>query len=148
VLLLYIKGTYQKDRDDSYRAVYLPYPQAHPLFAAADKRLRELPTSEGHLPGRLFLPALGKVQARQNLLERNLAALRVVEAVRMYAAAHEGRLPEKLGDVTEVPLPDDPGTGKPFEYTRDGEAAMVVSKAPDDVLSNSGIRFRVIVRKK
>ncbi len=148
VLLLYIKGTYQEDRDDSYRAVYLPYLQARPLFAAADKRLRELPTSEGHLPGRLFLPALGKVQARQNLLERNLAALRVVEAVRMYAAAHEGRLPEKLDDVTEVPLPDDPGTGKPFEYTRDGEAALVVSKVPDEVLSNSGIRFRVIVRKK
>ena len=38
-----------------------------------------------------------------------------VEALRLYAAAHEGALPAKLTDVS-VPLPVDPFTGQPFRY--------------------------------
>jgi hypothetical protein len=112
VLLLYIRGTYQDDRDDWYRASYLPYPQARPAFDESMKRLHEAPNTEGHIPARLLLPALNKVVAHQNGLERRLAALRVIEALRIYSAAHAGRLPEKLTDVTEVPIPDDPGTGQ------------------------------------
>ena len=97
--------------------------QARPVLEAAAKRLREAPISEGHLPARMLLPALDRVLARQNLLERNIAALRVIEALRIYAAAHDGQLPDKLSDVTEVPVPDDPGTGKPFEYRLDADTA-------------------------
>jgi hypothetical protein len=147
VLLLFMNGTYREDRDDWYRVAYLPYAQARTQFAARDKRLHDFPASEGHLPARVFLPAIGKVMYRQNTIERTVAALQVVEAMRMYAGAHEGRLPDKLGDVTEVPLPDDPGTGRPFEYTRDGDTATVVSKVADDPVPN-GVRFRVTVRKK
>ena len=57
----------------------------------------------------------------------------MVEALRMYAAAHDGTLPDKLDDVSEVPVPADPGTGLPFEYSRDerhGDAT--VSLVPSD----------------
>jgi hypothetical protein len=40
----------------------------------------------------------------------------------LYAAAHGGRPPDKLADCG-VPLPDDPFTGKPFGYNRDGDTA-------------------------
>ena len=147
VLLLYIEGTYREDRDDAYRAAYLPFPQARPLLEAADKRLREAPMTEGHVPSRLFLAALGKILSAQARVERNLAALRVVEALRMYAAVNDGKLPDKLNDVTEVPVPDDPGTGKPFEFTRDGDTGTLVSRIPGDPSPN-GIRYRVTVRKQ
>jgi hypothetical protein len=118
VLLLYMVGTFHEDRDDFYRAAYLPYPQCFPLLDAADKRLHDAPISEARVLSRIFLPALNRVISRQAQVERNLAALRVVEALRMYAAAHDGQLPDKLSDVTEVPIPDDPGTGRSFDYAR------------------------------
>jgi hypothetical protein len=148
VLLLYMAGTYQEDRDNWYRAAYLPYPQANLLLAASRKWLRDQPVTEGHTAARLFLPGLDRVLSNQIRLERNLAALRVIEALRMYAAAHDGKLPDKLGDVTEVPLPTDPGTGRPFEYRREGDTATLVSQVPGDPLRNNGLRYRVTIRKK
>ncbi len=148
VLLLYIMGIYHEDRDEWYRAMYVPTPQCFPLFAAAKKRLRDAPISEAHLLARIFLAALPAVVEAQNRADRNIAALRVVEALRTYAAAHDGRLPEKLSDVTEVPVPDDPGTGRPFEYRREGDAGVVASPAPGEARPNSGVRYRVTLRTK
>jgi hypothetical protein len=148
VLLLSMMGTYQEDRDDWYRASYLPYPQARPAFDESMKRLHEATNSEGHIPARLLLPALNKVISHQNGLERRLAALRVIEALRIYSAAHAGQLPEKLGDVTEVPIPDDPGTGRPFEYQCKGDTATLTSQIPGDPLPNYDQRYKVTIRKK
>lgn len=49
--------------------------------------------------------------------DRRVAALRTIEALRLHAVSHDGKLPESLGHVTEVPIPDDPATGKPLENT-------------------------------
>lgn len=148
VLLLYMVGTYHEDRDDLYRGMYLPYRRCFPVYAAADKRLREAPASEGHVVARIFLAALPRVVSSQARVDRNVAALRVVEALRAYAAAHDGRLPDRLGDVTEVPVPDDPATGRPFEYRREGDTATLASQLPGDPVPNNGVRYRVTVRKK
>ena len=37
------------------------------------------------------------------------------------AAAHGGQLPAKLGDITAVPVPADPATGKSFLYQVQGD---------------------------
>ena len=66
----------------------------------------------------------------------------------MYASAHDGKLPDKLADVTEVPMPSDPGTGRPFEYRHEGDTATVISQLPGDPLPNNGIRYQVTIRKK
>ena len=66
----------------------------------------------------------------------------------MYAAAHEGQLPDKLTDVTEVPLPNDPGIDRPFEYHRAGDTATLISQVPDDPLPHNDLRYRVTIRKK
>jgi hypothetical protein len=96
-----------------------------------------------------MLSNLKQVCSAQARRERELFALRVVEALRIYAAAHEGRLPDKLDDVKEVPLPNDPGTGKPFEYSREGETATLISMVPNDPQKyENGIRYRVTIRKK
>jgi hypothetical protein len=83
----------------------------------------------------------------QMRLDQRVAALRVVEAIRLYAAFHDGKLPEELNQVTEVPVPDDPATGKPFEYRRDGAAAVLI-------LPEAGLRgrptpsYRITIRKR
>jgi hypothetical protein len=48
--------------------------------------------------------------------DRRVAALRVVEAIRHYAATHDGTLPERLEQLSATPAPRDTLTGKPFEY--------------------------------
>jgi hypothetical protein len=148
VLLLYVMGTYQDDRDDWYRASYLPYPQARPLLAESINRLHDMAITEGHVPARLFLPSLNNVISRQIAIERRLTALRVIEALRMHCAAHDGQLPNKLADVSEVPIPDDPGTGQPFEYHCTGDTATLVSQIPGTPSPANGQRYQVTIRKK
>jgi hypothetical protein len=148
VLVLYLAGTYHEYRDQLYRASYLPYSQARALWEGWEKQLRGAPTSEGQWLAHVLLPALPRVFSAQARLERHLAALRLIEALRMYAAAHAGQLPDKLNDVTEVPLPNDPGTGRPFEYSRHGTTATLVSQVPGDPLPNNGLRYRVSIRKQ
>ena len=122
---------------------------ARAQFDAAIKRTREAPSSEGKAVAGVLLPDLLGPMAAQARLERQLAALRVIEALRMYAAGHGSELPDKVADVTEVPAPDDPVTGRPFEYSRDGETGTLVSRqVPDHRRPIPGLRYRVTIRKK
>ena len=51
----------------------------------------------------------------QAMLDRKVAMLRVVEALRLHAGS-TGRLPDSLDQVKVVPIPIDPLSGKVFEY--------------------------------
>ncbi|MGH7134581.1 MAG: hypothetical protein ACREHD_02510, partial [Pirellulales bacterium] len=63
-----------------------------------------------------------KVKQNQTRLDQRIALLCCVEAMRMYAAEHDGKLPAKLKDI-RLPLPVDPATGQPFTYKVDGKMA-------------------------
>jgi hypothetical protein len=58
-------------------------------------------------------------------LDRDMAALRVVEAVRMHAAVNGGRPPACLAAITTVPVPNDPFTDQLFLYRVDGGKASL-----------------------
>ena len=148
VLLLYLVATYHDYRDDMFKGFSLPYPQARTVFAEAVKRLQSAPNTEAVRVARLLLPAVNKVQHPQARLDRKIAALRVIEALRLHAAAHDGRLPDTMAQVTVVPVPDDPGTGQPFEYQRDGATATITSRVPGEPTEKFGLRYRVAVRAK
>jgi hypothetical protein len=148
VLLLYLVGSYNEFRDDFYKATYLPYPEARRVFAEAEVRRKAAPNTDGQRFADALLPAFGSVQRAQTRLDRKIAALRVIEALRLHAAAHDGALPDKLSEVTIVPIPDDPGTGKPFEYQRDGDAATLISRIPGEKLAETGLRYRLVMKKK
>jgi hypothetical protein len=148
VLAVWIRAAYTDYQDDYYKASYLPFAKARPLFAAARKRLLTAPDTEAVGLVRALLPALDKVQLAQVRLDRRIAALRVIEAVRLHAAAHGGKLPDKLSDVTVAPIPDDPGTGKPFVYQRDGATATLISTIPGEAQEHTGLRYRLTMRAR
>jgi hypothetical protein len=75
---------------------------------------------------------LEKLYAATGRVDRRLAALGCVESIRQHAAAHDGKLPKSLADLTDAPAPDDPVTGKPFVYKLDGETASLQSPAGAD----------------
>jgi hypothetical protein len=146
VLLLYIFGTNQDLRDEVFKVTYLPYPEMRRMLDGVAERLRSTPDSEAKRVAKLFLPAIQRVPAIPIRLDRKIAALRVIEALRLHAAANGGQLPERLDQVTVVPIPDDPGTGKPFEYRKDGAKATLASRIPGEPLEKDGLRYTMTVR--
>jgi hypothetical protein len=75
-------------------------------------------------------PAHERIRLQMSTLARQAAALQCVEALRLYAGAHDGKFPNRLSDITEVPVPDDPVEHKPFAYQRTGSKATLEAPAP------------------
>ncbi len=106
----------------------LPFWEARPARAKLEERLKAL-TDDKDGPAiplvKLFLPAISKVFAARTRLDRRIAALTCVEALRAYAAAHDGKkLPSSLDEIKDVPQPLDPVNGKPFDYRVVGDRAF------------------------
>src|SRR5262249_9273582 len=132
VVLLYFAHQYREMRDERFKAAYLPYPEAKVVLAEAEARQKTWPANEAVEFARMLLPAVVKAMQAPARLERKLAAVRVIEALRLHAAANGGQLPDKLEQVKVVPVPSDPLTGKPFEYQRDGQTATLISRPADE----------------
>ncbi len=127
VILLYTMQTYEELRDDVFRWVYVPYLDSVEGIQQAEKRVTQR-QREGReiLPlAGVLLPNVGSVRNSIVRTDREIAALRTIEALRIYAAGHKGRLPRELAEVTEVPIPVDPGTGRPFGYRLAGDTAVL-----------------------
>lgn len=58
-------------------------------------------------------------------LERKIALLRVIEAVRHHAAKNQGKLPMELSQIKGVPVPLDPLTDQPFVWKVEGNQATL-----------------------
>src|SRR5438067_1868035 len=90
-LVLYLHDYAVERRDELFKLTYLPHRQAQPLLDADDARHRAAAT-EAELFAEQLLPAMKKVMAAQMRIERKISLLRVIEALRLHAAAHGGRL--------------------------------------------------------
>lgn len=133
LLLAYTRAKYEELRDQSFRWMNLPYWQARPGLAAADRRVKEAAQNREELMpyGALLLPAVGAVTHTYARSERRIDVLRVIEALRLYAGKHDGKLPKSLTELTDVPVPPlDLITGKPFDYAlaNDGSARLTLSE--------------------
>ena len=127
--------------DESYKLRGLPYPV---MFAKADEaaaRAEKLSREQRANPFLQVVTNLRKPASSFARLDREFAALAAVEAIRSYAAANGGKLPAHLTDVTETPVPENPATGKPFEYRVDGDHAVLSDPDPDGPLTYT-IRIR------
>jgi len=140
VLLLDEKRNYEIERDDATKCAPLPTWEA---IALLDKIK---PDQERLFKG--FLPALFKVRVAQGRLEQKIALLRHVEALRLYAAAHDGKLPAKLVDV-DVPLPVDPYTGKSFRYELQDGVAHLRGSSPKgyEKIAAFNLHYEITLRK-
>jgi len=78
-----------------------------------------------------------------NRLDRHVAALQCVEALRLYAAAHDGKLPRELISIIEVPVPNDPVMQKPFVYRCTGYNAVLEAPAPKGATERDAMRYEL-----
>jgi hypothetical protein len=142
---------YERIYDDLAKAVNLPYPQAITFLKSADDQLLKARQSGLSAPvmAQVLSPAIGRVFAGQARLDRKIAALRIVEAIRMHAAANGGALPDSLDSIQLVPVPADPGTGRPFGYTlANGVATLTAPMLPGTPrLPANALRFELSIAK-
>jgi hypothetical protein len=141
VILLDARRQYEERRDEVMKVMILPTWQAEELIS------RIKPAKEEGLLD-FLVPAFQKVRKAQGRLEQRIALLRCVEALRLYAAAHDGKLPDKLSECP-VPLPDDPFTGKPFRYKLDGSTAHLRGTPPrgQEKIPGVNIHYEITIQK-
>ena len=120
ILLLDAKNAYDVRRDDEMKWANAPWPQA-------DAALSKLGKSDNLFE--VMVAGIQNVVRARTRLEQRFALLRHVEAIRLYAAANGGKLPASLADI-DVPLPDDPFTGKAFRYEVEGKTAILRGTPP------------------
>jgi hypothetical protein len=147
VLLLEQKLDYEVRRDEVMKLMKLPAWQFAPLIVEDKPGKNKGAFDKGIFSE--FVPAIVKVRWAQARLEQRIGLLRHVEALRLYAAEHDGRLPQTLAEVS-VPLPDDPITGKPYLYKLEGSTAHLRNTAPKGLEKNPGanIHYEISVRSK
>ncbi len=153
-VLLLTAAVHQEVWDDQVKLFHLPAPAATAEAARVRNRADELART---YPGNpliavfaLLYPSVEKVHQAHVRVDRRLAQLRAVEAVRLHAALNDGAIPKTLGEVTAVPVPDDPATGKPFDYKADGDTFTLSAPPPRGESANPANAFEyvVTVRKK
>jgi hypothetical protein len=146
VALLHSLQQYDRLLDEMLKWRNFPYVEAMKGLDQAERMLKEAKAKSmspsGEVPAiplaPLLLPAVKKVFGAHARINRRLAALRCVEAIRLYAAAHGGRLPARLEDVKEVPVPSDPYLGKPFAYRLGNGVATLEGPPPAGEAPNAG----------
>ena len=89
----------------------------------------------------------GRVTSQTNRLSRHLAALQTIEAIRLHAGKNNGEFPEKLSDITEVPVPDDPIAKKPFTYTRTGSKAVLEGEASKGSEGRDEVKYELDLKE-
>jgi hypothetical protein len=136
VVALWRYARYRDWADELWNQFQLPLPQAYAALSQTQEAIRRSDENEGSNPFLPLLPELSWARFSLSIGERQVAAMQAVEAIRDYAASHDGRLPRVLSGVEGLlPVADDPATGKPFAYEvgADGRSATLREAAPQGI---------------
>ncbi len=130
VAALHTFQKYQQIRDDVFKWSSVPYYQAYKGMTDADLGTRA--RTRDNLLLKLFtmlLPSTRSCFLSQSIVERRLDAVQCIEAIRLHTAV-TGKLPSRLDELSDAPVPIDPVTGKPFEYRVHGARAFLSAPYP------------------
>ena len=118
---------YDRIFDEYLKVQSFVYWEAQPTVDKADAQRGALADDKDGpaLPlAGLLLPGVKNIFAARTRTDRNIAALRCVEALRLHAA-RAGALPPSLDEIEDAPVPADPFTGRPFNYRLAGDRAFL-----------------------
>lgn len=135
---------YRTFSDESWKGFELPFAQVSGLIRQQEEQLAQAereyagnPLIQAPSPARSLL----RIRCAFARTDRQIAVLRTIEAIRDYAARHDGRPPQRLEQITDLPLPVDPFTGTPFAYRVEGPTAII--DAADPHLPARGWRYEL-----
>lgn len=134
VAIMHALTEYDQLLDEAIKWHSFPFWQASAGLEKYEKRARSRIVRAADDPAIALspplAPAIHKITVARFRIERQLAALRCLEAIRLYAAEHQGHLPTSLVDIRDIPILICPITGKPFVYERMGDGAAMLSAPP------------------
>jgi hypothetical protein len=143
VVFLAVVRYHEAARDGYFKWIYLPYWQAEGKIRGLHfQDLVGMKPNRGGFaaaPAEMLLPAVFAVRHAVARNQQQLAMMQTIEAIRIYGAAHGGRLPATLDDLT-LPAPVEPVTGKPLDYRCQGDQAVLTGR------DFPGIRYRLVLR--
>jgi hypothetical protein len=151
VVIIYTFDRYLYWRDEMLKWFGLPYYQAYKNMEYVEEQLGKARATElwpESIPLIDLLPSITRARFIVAKMDRGIEALRCIEAIRMYAADNNGKLPAKLDDIKQVPIPPiDPVTGKAFVYRLEGDTAILESLAPKPTKKYDSVQYRLTVTK-
>lgn len=133
---------YQIAYDDMSKLRSLPYPLLLAKSKEYGDRAEKLVAAQPGNPFFYRLPTIYRAVLNFARVDRQLAALTAIEAIRSYAAANGGKLPARLADVIETPVPTNPATGLSFGYGVQGDTATLSDSSLDQ-----GLTYTIRIRK-
>jgi hypothetical protein len=154
VLALYSARVYQVLADEFQKASLAPFTESQHWASRAHEALQEAGMLTGGenreiIPlASMLLPAVYAARTAEVRLERDSAALRVIEALRMHAARNGGRWPTTLREIVCVPVPNNPATEQPFEYhvedRADGAVAVLDLPRSDGIHHSTRYEMSIV----
>ena len=139
-VLAYWVADYEKHTHQLQKWAGLPIWQICQAYSGLEKTTEVAAETN---PLLVVLDWSNRVFLQFGLVERERTMLQTVEAIRAYAATHQGQVPGSLDELSpDTPAPLDPLLDKPFEYEGNGGAATL--RAPD--LRGQPLRRETIYR--
>jgi hypothetical protein len=134
---------YRVISDDLWKVFALPYPQAITQIEKPTAALAFEQAGPDSNPFLSLLPDNRRLCWTFTHLQRSVDVLRTIEAIRDYAANHDGQPPATLDQIVNLPVPMDPITGKLFDYHIEGNTAIINTPAPSFVAPSRGSRYEI-----
>jgi hypothetical protein len=144
VIIMALAAEYHRRYDDLIKASYLSFHEAEPFYTRAWARLSEEKSGPFWIIPSMAVTVESFHQS-DALLDRKVAALRVVEALRLHTG-ESGRLPDSLDEVKVVPIPIDPFSGKAFSYQLEGDTATLAGIVSEGRKAY-GLTYKITLRK-
>ena len=138
VIAIHVARGNRRFYEENLKSILLSYPEARQQWALPQPKLKLAPAAANNIDLkdgdvlRVFAILMPNFRLAWNApmrIERQFAAIRAIEAIRMHAAAHDGKLPSSLAEITAVVVPKDPFLDQPFTYALDGSTAVLTTKA-------------------
>jgi len=142
----------RKDSPNLYRALAsLPRPLVDMEKAIESEQKASLGSTKNRLMQKLAKKQLAQAHDRTRVISKrlnnNLNGLQCVEAIRHYAATHDGQLPENLSYISRMEMPKDVMSGKAFEYRRTSAGAVLKSVMPEGGGPKDMVNYVIVLKK-
>ncbi len=149
VIAMFAVSDYERWWQDLTKWFAVPFPEGNAGMAAVERDYIRARLAGQTGPLSALVPAVSRANWSITRLDRKIAMLRTIEAVRAYAATHGNTLPATLEAIVDMPVPSDPATNRSFKYdaAADGRHCTLIAPAPNDHPASDEWRYTLNLAK-